>query len=130
MQNIALLLSYDGTAYAGWQSQKNAVAIQDVLTSAICKLTGSPPLPRLEGCGRTDAGVHALGYVANFHTASSIPPDKFPYAINTLLPPDIRVTAARYMPDDFHARFSAVKKEYVYKLYTAPHADPFLLHRA
>lgn len=125
MRNIALKLKYRGSAYHGWQSQKNAVAVQDVLSQAIKKLTGELPYPYLEGCGRTDAGVHALSYVASFKTASSIQTERIAPALNSLLPDDIAVFSAHEVPEDFHARFSCEKKEYVYKIYDTYSRNPF-----
>ena len=125
LRNIALILKYRGTNYHGWQSQNNAVAIQDVLSRAIKKLTGSAPIPHLEGCGRTDAGVHALSYVANFKTETAIAAERLAPALNALLPEDISVSKALDVDDDFHARFNCRKKEYVYKIYDCAHRDPF-----
>jgi tRNA pseudouridine38-40 synthase len=130
MKNIAIAVKFDGSAYHGWQSQKNAVALQDVISEAIYKTTGEKPYPELTGCGRTDAGVHAVGYVANFKTDMRIPEEKFPLAILPKLPPDVSVVKAREVPPDFHARFSCLKKEYVYKIYHQNVPDPFLNRRA
>ena len=130
MRNIALLIRYDGTAYHGWQMQKNASSVQATLSDAIEKLTGARPIPELSGCGRTDAGVHALNYVANFESECTVPADRFHLAIAPFLPGDISVMAAKDAPEDFHARFSCEKKEYVYRIYTAPVPDPFFRNRA
>lgn len=127
-RNIALLLGYDGTAYHGWQTQRNAVSVCGVLTQAVEKTVGHPV--KLHGCGRTDAGVHAKAYVANFHTDTRIPADKLPFAINTHLPEDIAIRAARVVPDSFHAIQSAVRKEYTYYLYGGPHRKPLYRNRA
>ena len=86
---ILLTLEYDGTGYAGWQRQENALAVQQVVEEAVSALVKRKTV--LFGASRTDAGVHALGQRAHFDTASRIPPDKYPFALNTLLPPDIRV---------------------------------------
>ncbi|MFR5855805.1 MAG: hypothetical protein ACLUE8_16595 [Lachnospiraceae bacterium] len=88
-RRVLLTVSYDGTAYAGWQRQQNALAVQQVLEEALRKLTGEATLT-VTGSSRTDAGVHALGQRVHFDTASRIPPDKFPFALNTCLPADIR----------------------------------------
>ena len=117
---ILLTLEYDGTAYAGWQRQENALAVQQVVEEAVSRLAGARTV--LFGASRTDAGVHALGQRAHFDTVSRIPPDKYAYARNTMLPRDIRVRESRAVPDDFHARFSAVGKRYRYQIYAAPHA--------
>ena len=121
---ILLTLSYDGTQYAGWQLQKNAVSVQQRLEEALERLVGRPI--RVTGASRTDAGVHALGQRAHFDTDSRIPPEKFPFALNTLLPPDIRVTEGRLVSGEFHARFDAKAKQYTYRIYAAPHASAIL----
>jgi len=128
MKNIALLLSYVGTSYHGWQRQENAVTVQATLEDALASLTGKAVT--LHGCGRTDAGVHALRYVANFKTDCSVPAERFPAALRPLLPNDIAVSAACEVGEDLHARFSCAKKEYIYKLYAGPSPDPFLYRRA
>ena len=114
MKNIRLRLEYDGTSYFGWQRQKNAVSIQQVIEEGICSITGENVA--LIGSGRTDSGVHARGQVANFHTNSSIPPDKFSFALNTRLPLDIRVKESKEVPMDFHARYCALAKRYTYSM--------------
>ncbi|MCQ2446682.1 MAG: tRNA pseudouridine(38-40) synthase TruA [Clostridia bacterium] len=130
MKNIVLFLRYDGTNYHGWQSQKNGTTVQEIVSEAIRRLTGEPPLPELHGCGRTDAGVHALHYVANFHSETIIPVDRLPYALKPFLPEDIACYDACEAPEDFHARFSCLEKKYVYKLYSSRIPDPFLKNRA
>ena len=120
-RRILLTVSYDGTNYAGWQLQENAVAVQQKLEEALEKLIHTPI--RVTGASRTDAGVHALGQRAHFDTASRIPPDKYPFALNTCLPPDIRVLEGRTVPGDFHARFDAKGKRYTYRIHNAPHAS-------
>ena len=120
-RRILLTLSYDGTAYAGWQRQANALAVQQVVEAALFKLEGAPI--SVTGASRTDAGVHALGQRAHFDTRSRIPTEKYPFALNTLLPRDVRAFAAVETPPDFHARFSACGKEYSYRIYNAPHAS-------
>ena len=107
MRNIALKLTYNGTAYHGWQVQKNAASVCETLQRAISKVCGEPV--HLTGCGRTDAGVHAERYVANFRTESRIPIDRMPYAINTHTPEDIAVREAVEVPEDFNAIGSCVK---------------------
>jgi len=127
-KNIALRLKYTGTHYHGWQTQKNAVTVQETLESAIRATVGHPV--RLTGCGRTDAGVHARDYVANFFTDSSIPLERLPLAINTKLPDDIVVLSAREVPRDFNAIGSCRKKEYTYLIYNSRLRDPFYKDRA
>jgi tRNA pseudouridine38-40 synthase len=114
MPNIKLIIEYEGTAYGGWQSQRNAPTVQDALLEAIFRVTGERVV--LIGSGRTDAGVHALGQVANFKTGAAIPPERYAAALNTLLPEDIRVQSSAAAPDDFHAQFSATGKRYRYTI--------------
>ena len=120
MRRIQLTIEYDGTNYAGWQRQNNALAVQQVLEEALSRLTGERIV--IHGASRTDAGVHALGQCAHFDTDSRIPGEKFSYAVNTMLPPDIRVSRSLDAAEGFHARFSARGKRYRYLFYDAPHA--------
>jgi len=128
MRNIKLTIEFDGTAYHGWQSQTNAAAVQDVVSTAIKTLTGEDC--NLIGSSRTDAGVHALGFVCNFHTMSPIPADKFAFALNTLLPDDIVIKKSEEVSEDFHARFSAKGKTYKYLIYNSVFPSALLRHRA
>ena len=116
MRNIKLILEYDGTNYHGWQSQKGSgeATIQDALEEAIASLTGQ--VVRTVSSGRTDAGVHALGHVANFPTDSPIPSGAWAPALNRLLPADIRIIFSEEVPEDFHARYSAKGKIYCYRI--------------
>lgn len=120
MRRIQLVIEYDGTNYAGWQRQENALAVQQVIEDSLSKLTRERIV--LHGASRTDAGVHALGQSAHFDTACPIPADKFSYALNTMLPPDIRIRASRQVPETFHARFSTKGKRYRYLFHVSPHA--------
>ena len=124
--NIKLTIQYDGTAYHGWQIQKNAITVQETLTNAIEKITGGRVT--VIGCGRTDTGVHAESYVCNFFTDASVPAEKYPYALNANLPDDIVCLAAEKVNDDFHANKSATAKRYVYKILNREFSDAFL-HR-
>ncbi len=124
MKNLALTLCYNGSSYHGWQIQQNALTVQEVLLGAVAKVTGEAA--DIIGCSRTDAGVHALEYVCNFKSKTSIPEEKIPIALNTALPKDIRINRCNIVPDHFHARFSAVSKTYIYKVYTAKIENPFL----
>ncbi len=129
MRNIALRLMYDGTAYHGWQVQKTETSVAETLEKALTKLCGHPV--KVTGCGRTDAGVHAESYCANFRSDTRIPCDRLPLAVNTLLPDDIAVTAAVDAPEDFNAILSCIKKEYTYRIYGASRIrDPFWKNRA
>lgn len=118
-RNIRLMIEYEGTAYAGWQVQENAVSIQQIIEEAIRAVTGEKS--RLTGSGRTDSGVHARGQVANFFTHSKIPAERLGYALNASLPADIRIVKASEADLSFHARYHAKKKEYRYTLHTGPH---------
>ena len=118
---VLIRVSYDGTHYAGWQRQQNALAVQQVLEEALCKLTGERIV--VTGSSRTDAGVHAQGQCVHFDTLSRIPADKYPFALNTCLPTDIRVLAGMDISSDFHARFDAKGKCYTYRIHNAPHAS-------
>ncbi len=120
-RRILLTLSYDGTAYAGWQRQVNGMAVQQRVEEALHTLTGEHA--GVTGASRTDAGVHALGQCAHFDTASCIPAERFPYALNTCLPGDIRVLEGREVNGCFHARFDAKGKQYVYRIHNARHAS-------
>ena len=128
MRNIALTLRYLGTAYHGWQVQKNDITVGQTLEKAAAMVVGHKV--HITGCGRTDAGVHAKVYVANFRTDARIPVDRIPYAFNTHLPGDIVVTGAMEVHDGFNAIGSCVKKEYTYLLYNSPIKDPFYVNRA
>ena len=128
MRNIALKLTYNGTAYHGWQVQKNAASVCETLQRAVSKVCGEPV--HLTCCGRTDAGVHAERYVANFRTESRIPIDRMPYAINTHTPEDIAVREAVEVDEGFNAIGSCVKKEYTYRIYNSRFKNPFYVNRA
>ena len=121
MKRILLTLEYDGTAYAGWQRQVNGLAVQQVLEEALASACGRPVT--VTGSSRTDAGVHALDQKVHFDTDCSIPPEKYPFVLNTLLPPDIRVLDGREVPADFHARFLTSGKTYTYRIWNARHAS-------
>lgn len=127
MKNIALRLRYDGSRYHGWQVQKNAITVAQTMEEALAKVCGERV--KLTGCGRTDAGVHALRYCANFHSGCTVPVDRLPLAVNSRLPDDIAVVDAVEVPDDFNAIGSCVKKEYVYKILNSRIPDPFLADR-
>ena len=123
-RRIALRIEYDGTNYAGWQNQKNALSVQQCVEEALSSLF-SRHIP-VTGASRTDSGVHALGQVAHLVVDSSIPAHKLSFALNTRLPPDIRVSASWEAADDFHARFHAAGKVYGYTILNAPHAGALL----
>jgi tRNA pseudouridine38-40 synthase len=118
MRNIKLLIAYDGTNFGGWQKQKNAPTIQEEIERRLAIILDGPIV--LLGAGRTDAGVHARGMVANFKTVKSIGCEALRRGLNALLPLSIRILSADEAPADFHARFSARAKTYVYSLCTGP----------
>jgi tRNA pseudouridine38-40 synthase len=124
MRNLKLILSYDGSDFAGWQVQPDAVTVQGTLASAIGRITGENVLP--QGSGRTDAGVHALAQVMTFVTESSVPAANFVKALNDILPASVRVLEVEEAADDFHARKSARGKTYRYRIYRAAICPPFL----
>ena len=124
MRNIALKLKYDGSAYHGWQVQKTDVSVAETLEKALTRVCGHPV--KTVGCGRTDAGVHALRYCANFHTDCAIPVEKVPLAVNARLPGDVAVVDACEAPEDFNAIGSCIQKEYVYQILNSSVRDPFL----
>ncbi len=127
-RNIALSLMYVGTAYHGWQVQKNGVTVESTLEKALEWVVGHPV--KCVGAGRTDAGVHALRYVANFHTTSAIPCERLPLAVNTRLPDDIVVTRATEVPPEFNAISSCLKKEYTYRIFNSRIRNAFFVDRA
>ena len=112
MINIKLTIEYEGTKYHGWQRQKSLLSIQGILEEKISQITQEKIT--LNGSGRTDAGVHALGQVANFKTNSSIPLLELTFILNRMLPLDIRIKKAERVDNNFHARYSAVSKIYHY----------------
>lgn len=127
MKNIALRLRYDGSRYHGWQVQKNALTVAQTMEEALSKVCGEKI--KLTGCGRTDAGVHALRYCANFRSDCTVPVDRLPLAVNARLPGDIAVVDAVEVAEDFNAIGSCIKKEYVYKILNSRIPDPFLAER-
>ena len=114
MRRIVLTVEYDGTRYAGWQRQENAVTVQQLIEENLFKVTGERCV--LQGSGRTDSGVHALGQVVHFDHDGELPAD-FNFRINPLLPESIAVLSCERVPDSFHARFSAKRKTYRYDIY-------------
>ncbi|MBO5369275.1 MAG: tRNA pseudouridine(38-40) synthase TruA [Clostridia bacterium] len=117
MQNIKLILQYDGTNYHGFQIQPSVTTIQGTLEDAVFKITGENI--RVNGCSRTDAGVHAVCYCAGFCTNSPIPADRMSLVLNNNLPDDIIVLSSEAVDEDFHPRFSCVAKKYRYRINTA-----------
>lgn len=122
-----VVIAYDGTAYSGWQYQENALGIQQVVEEAVAFLERSPV--RVFGSSRTDAGVHAKGFVAHFHLTKPIPPKNLLKAMNSRLPEAVRVVKVSYAKESFDARLSAKGKEYRYHIYQGdimpPHLVPY-----
>ena len=119
---IRLTVAYDGTNYHGWQKQTNAITVEEVLTTALRELLGEEV--ELAGASRTDAGVHALGNVAVFDTATSIPPGKIAVAVHRRLPEDIRVMRSEQVSSSFHPRYSESRKTYEYTITNAEIQPP------
>lgn len=133
MTRFKITVAYDGTAYAGWQVQPGLQTVQQTLEEAIRATCGHEV--KLHGSGRTDSGVHARGQVAHFDADTRMGAKSMMLALNSRIPPDIRVVAADIVPDDFHARRSAIAKEYRYVVWNGPVMPPserlyaYLVHR-
>ena len=119
MKRFLLTVEYDGTDYCGWQRQINGPSVQQELEEALSRLTGET-VP-VTGSSRTDAGVHAVGLCAHFDSATRIPAEKIAFALNTMLPPDVRIRESRPAPEGFHARYGACGKVYRYSFYNSRH---------
>ena len=120
-RRFMLIVEYDGTAYCGWQRQQNGPSVQQALEEALSRLTGEPIA--VTGSSRTDAGVHAMGLCAHFDSATRIPAEKIAFALNTMLPEDVRIRESSLAPEGFHARYSAAGKVYRYRFYNSRHAS-------
>jgi tRNA pseudouridine38-40 synthase len=126
MRKIRLLLEYDGTAYHGWQIQKEGLTIQGMLEDSVLRVTGERS--RVTGASRTDTGVHALGQVAVFRTGSGLEADTIKRALNAVLPRDIRVLETSVAEDSFRPRDDALEKSYFYLIAYSGESSAFL-HR-
>ena len=126
-QNYRLTIAYDGSRFFGWERQPDKDTIQGKLEAVLGTLQGHPV--NVIGAGRTDAGVHARTYIANFRTTSGIPTERLPLAVNTRLPDDIVVSKATVVSDGFNAIGSCLKKEYTYRIYNSRIRDPFYVNR-
>ena len=124
MRNILVTIMYDGKDFHGWQVQHNADSVQENFQQALYRVIGERP--DINGCSRTDAGVHANMFCISFHTEHTIPADRLPPALNRFLPKTIAAISARDVEDDFHARYSCKGKEYIYKIHNAAVRNPFL----
>lgn len=122
--NYKLTMAYDGTNYHGWQRQKNGITVQEVLEKTLTGIFGKEIT--VTGCSRTDAGVHAKIYVCNFCGDTTIPCDKLPFVLNTVLPEDIRAYKCEKVPESFNARFATLTKAYEYTIVNRPFMDPLL----
>lgn len=123
MKRVRLIVAYDGTNYCGWQIQPNGITVEEVLNREISKVTGEDI--HIIGASRTDSGVHALGNVAVFDTASSIPPERMSYALNQHMPEDIVVVKSDEVAASWHPRYQdEVRKTYEYHIYNAPVQNP------
>ncbi len=126
-RRLRIIVAYDGSGFAGWQSQKKGNTIQDQLEAAFTRVTGEKA--RVHGAGRTDAGVHAIAQCAHVDLATALEPAVLRAALNAHLPPTIRVMRCRFVRPDFHARFSARGKIYRYRIATTTALSPFEVGR-
>lgn len=124
----ALIVQYDGTAYSGFQIQNNANSIQSEIKKAL-KILSKEDV-RIVAAGRTDAGVHAFGQVVHFDMHKELPADKLCISLNGILPADIAVKKVYIVDSSFHARYSAIAREYIYVIYNHPYKSPFMRYRA
>ena len=122
MKNIKLKIEYDGTDFFGWQKQSKGRTVQEEIEKALSKILKKEI--KINGSGRTDARVHAKGQVANFREEFTIPVERLPVALNSVLSDDIAILSAREMNRDFHARYNAMGKKYVYKIYNSNIRSP------
>ena len=128
-ERLKIVVAYDGSEFKGWQSQLHRNTIQDHLEKAFCRITGTRI--RVHGAGRTDSGVHALAQCAHVDLLDRrLPASKYPAALNAILPARIRVLRARYVSQNFHARFSAKGKFYRYRIWAGPVLPPHEFQRA
>lgn len=123
VRTLKLTVTYDGTRFVGWQRQAQGESVQVVLEEALSRFEGAPVT--VAGAGRTDAGVHALGQVASVRLHATHDTPTLMRALNAQLPEDLRVLAVEQVADDFHARFSARRKTYRYRIRNLPVGDPF-----
>ncbi|MCM1578347.1 MAG: tRNA pseudouridine(38-40) synthase TruA [Ruminococcus sp.] len=124
MRNIKAVLSYRGTNYHGFQRQNNAVSVQGVIEDRLSRVCNEEI--KVNGCSRTDSGVHAAEYVISFNTSSNVPCENMVRGMNSLLPCDISIKSCEEAAADFHARYSCKGKEYVYRILNRPNPSPFM----
>lgn len=129
MKRYLLTISFDGTAYHGWQVQPNGITVQQVMNESLLKLLGVPTA--VTGCSRTDTGVHARQFACHIDCEDGVPKEAFLKGLNSILPPDISVIGCRTVAPDFHARYNALGKRYVYGMYLGlknPFDERYFLH--
>lgn len=127
-KRIALEIQYDGSGFNGWQIQNTGRTVQSEIEKALAVLFREPC--RATASGRTDTGVHALGQIIHFDTTSDMHQDRICIGLNGILPRDVSVRRSFHVSNDFHARYSAVEREYLYLIYNHPYRSPFMMHRA
>lgn len=128
MHNFKVMMSYDGTAYHGFQRQENAIAIQQIIEETIEKIIGEKVV--IYGCSRTDTGVHANEYCFNFLHSNSITCNGIVRSLNALLPDDMGIMSCEEVDESFHARYNCKGKEYIYKIHNSSIKNPFLKDKA
>jgi len=128
MRNVLIKLAYDGSYFHGWQIQENAMTVQECFQTAMAKILGS--CPDIKACSRTDTGVHARIFCVSVHIDNPITNERLKGALNHFLPEHMACLGCEEVPDDFHARYSCLGKEYVYEIWNAEVRDPFLKNKA
>lgn len=124
LRNLLVTISYDGRNFHGWQIQQNALTVQEVFQNALQKIIGADF--DIKGCSRTDSGVHANMYCISLKTSHPIPAQRLKAALNRWLPLSVAVLDCKEVDLDFHARYSCVSKEYIYKIWNSEVRNPFL----
>ena len=128
MRNVLIKLAYDGSYFHGWQIQENAMTVQECFQTAMAKILGS--CPDIKACSRTDTGVHARIFCVSVHIDNPITNERLKGALNHFLPEHMACLGCEEVPDDFHARYSCLGKEYVYEIWNTEVRDPFLKNKA
>lgn len=128
LRSYLICISYDGTDFCGYQVQDNGRTVGGVMLKALQRVFGE--VVNMSGCSRTDSGVHALNYFISFKAESNMSPETVVKAVNANLPDDVVVKHCREVPEDFHARYSVVSKEYEYRMYSSDVRSPFLRDHA
>lgn len=122
-QKLLLKIRYNGASFVGWQVQKNGKSVQEQMQDAIEQIFGTRV--GVTGCSRTDSGVHAMEYCLCFDPPRPMELRRIPFALNSVLPESVSVLSCREVPQDFHPRYHAVAKEYIYRFFDSPYPDPF-----